>query len=189
MYIRTAVKIKKALIHKAKVKKTFSKTIAKEESSTNVVHAAQANKYLEEAAVQKKRENEERAKLRKLTADAVDAAPPKEQMHPQRQAALKAPETREVEQSRQEGTHRKWRPPKPKTSSFKREEEYAANIQAEREAAAKEAELKRKAHEHKDRERQRRKKVMSARTGKGQQKLGRQGAMLLDKVKAQLGIS
>lgn len=150
------------------------------------MHAAQANKYLEEAAVEKKREEEERAKLRKL---AVDVAPPKEQMHPQRQAALESPEVREIEEGRREGAHRKSRPPKPKTSSFKREEEYAASIQAEREAAAKEAEQRRKAHEHKERERQRRKKVMSARTGKGQQKLGRQGAMLLDKVKAQMGVS
>lgn len=94
-----------------------------------------------------------------------------------------------VEDCQREGTHRQWRPPKPKTSSFKREEEYAAKVQADREAATKEAELRKKTHEHKERERWRRKKVMSARTGKGQQKLGRQGAMLLDKVKAQMGIS
>lgn len=108
-------------------------------------------------------------------------------MHPQRQAALEAPEVKELEES--QGTKRQRRPPKPKTSSFKREEEYAANIQTEREAAIKEANQRRKTQEHKERERQRRKKVMSARTGKGQQKLGRQGAMLLDKVKAQMGIS
>lgn len=153
----------------------------------NVVHAAQANKYLEEAAVQKKQQDEERVRLRKLVEDAADAVPPKEQMHPQRQAALEAPEAKESEEG--QGTNRQRRPPKPKTSSFKREEEYAANIQAEREAAIKEANQRRKAQEHKERERQRRKKVMSARTGKGQQKLGRQGAMLLDKVKAQMGIS
>lgn len=133
--------------------------------------------------MQHKREEEERARLRKLVEDA---APPKEQMHPQRQAALEASEVKELEEGR--GISRQRRPPKPKTSSFKREEEYAANIQAEREAAIKEAGQRRKAHEHKERERQRRKKIMSARTGKGQQKLGRQGAMLLDKVKAQMGI-
>lgn len=133
--------------------------------------------------MQQKREEEERARLRKLVEDV---APPKEQMHPQRQAALEASEVKELEEGR--GISRQRRPPKPKTSSFKREEEYAANIQAEREAAIKEAEQRRKAHEHKERERQRRKKIMSARTGKGQQKLGRQGAMLLDKVKAQMGI-
>lgn len=112
-------------------------------------------------------------------------------MHPQRQAALEAPETAvETEETRQEGTHRQGRPTrKLKTSSFKREEEYAAKIQAEREAAIREAEQRKKAHEQKERERQRRKKVMSARTGKGQQKLGKQGAMLLDKVKAQMSIS
>lgn len=136
--------------------------------------------------MQQKREEEEKARLRKLVEDTADAAPPKEKMHPQRQAALEAPEVKELEGR---GVNRQRRPPKPKTSSFKREEEYAANIQAEREAAIKEAEQRRKTHEHKERERQRRKKVMSARTGKGQQKLGRQGAMLLDKVKAQMGIS
>lgn len=141
--------------------------------------------------MQKKREDEEKARLRKLAEDAAGGEvgdAPKEQMHPQRQAALEAPETEEVED--RQGTYRGRRPPKkPKPSSFKREEEYAANIRAEREAAIKEAEQRRKAHEQKERERQRRKKVMGARTGKGQQKLGKQGTMLLDKVKAQMGIS
>lgn len=109
-------------------------------------------------------------------------------MHPQRQAALEAPPMEEVEDL--QGNHRQRRPPKkPKTSSFRREEEYAAKIQAEREAATKEAEQMRKVHEQKERERQRRKKVMSARTGRGQQKLGKQGSILLDKVKAIMGKS
>lgn len=187
------VKIKKSLIHKAKVKKTFSKVVSKDELSTDP-YAAQAQKYLEEAALLKEQEEKERARIRKAAEElgGVEKDSPEskvQKMHPERQAALETPAPVE-EKDQEEKGYRSRRPPKkPKTSSFKREEEYAAKVQAEREAELKEIEQKRKNHEQKERERQRRKNVMGARTAKGQQKLGKQGSMLLDKVKAMMNSS
>lgn len=114
-------------------------------------------------------------------------------MHPQRQAALGKPEVvqQEGEEEGKQGQgasyHRK--PKKGKTSSFLREEREAARVKGEREAKRREAELKRKAMERSQQERMRRKKAMNARTTRGQQKLGRQSQLLLEKVQGQLGVS
>ncbi|RPA94457.1 hypothetical protein L873DRAFT_1814256 [Choiromyces venosus 120613-1] len=112
-------------------------------------------------------------------------------MHPERQAALDQPEAPRVEKGEDakngdKGTWRK-REKRKKTSAFFKEEREAARLREEREEKERQIKAREVAAEKARKERALRKKVMSARTAKGQQKLGRQSTLLLEKVKAQIG--
>ncbi|KAL7266865.1 hypothetical protein RUND412_010569 [Rhizina undulata] len=182
-YKRKVDKIKKTLIHKAKVKKTFFKQTSTT-STAEDPHAARARALFEEA----ERLKQEAAEARRQSPNSKDPSEPqrsKTEIHPERQAALSKPEEPipEEPQSRPRGRPQR----KPKTSAYKKEEDLAAKLKAEREAAAKELEEKERIRKQKEVERSKRKKVMNSRTRTGQQKLGKQSLLLLDKVKSQMG--
>jgi len=177
-YKRKVDKIKKTLIHKAKVKKQYSKTLSVENPSTDP-HSLYAQKLLKEA----ERERRERAgRQRKENDDAEQKGHEPPAVHPDRQAAIDGADS--AQQAKASGERQKRRP---KTSAFKKEEEYAAMVKVERGKAAREAEERRREKERRTREREMRKKTMSAKTRHGQMKLGKMSQLLLEKVKHQMG--
>ncbi|KAA8910559.1 hypothetical protein FN846DRAFT_775130 [Sphaerosporella brunnea] len=162
-YKRKVTKIKERLIHKAKVKKQYRKTLA----------SAPAEK--------------ERLERRKKAAEAVEnsggdeAEAESSAVHPDRQAAM------DTEPSPPAAVKTGRRERRPKTSTFKKEESIAARKKREREEAARLAEERRKEREKRIAEREMAKKTMSAKTKTGQLKLGKQSHVLLKKVMEQLG--
>jgi hypothetical protein len=142
-------------------------------------------RLLEEAAAERQQRERKDA-----VVEDVNVGMGATEMHPQRRAALdKAERVQEEGQEQDQGTSRRRKPKRKKTSSFLREEREAAKIKEEREVEQRKAELRRKAVEKSQKERIQRKKAMNARTSRGQQKLGRQSKLLLGKVQAQLGVS
>ena len=111
------------------------------------------------------------------------------EMHPERQAVLDQPEVTRVEEDPKNVDKGAWRKrdKKRKTPTFLKEEREAARLREEREEKERQIRARKVAMGKSRKERALRKKVMSARTAKGQQKLGRQSALLLEKVKAQVG--
>ncbi|CUS09128.1 unnamed protein product [Tuber aestivum] len=182
-YKRKADKIKKSLIHKAKVKKSFAKIIPGDAPDTDP-HAIRAKRLLEEAAAER-----ERAKSAGIKdGEDGNAITATTEMHPERRAALDQPEAARVEDPKNVGKGAwKKRERRKKTSAFLKEEREAARLREERKEEERRIEARKAAMEKSKKERALRKKVMSARTAKGQQKLGRQSALLLEKVKAQVG--
>jgi hypothetical protein len=180
-YKRKVTKIKERLIHKAKVKKQYSKTLATAPIDPAVdPNAARALRLLEEA----EKERLERRQKAKAEVDEGEAAEPEQPsaIHPDRQAALaREPSPPPVKTGRRER--------KPKTSAYKKEESFAAKQKREREEAARLAEERRKEREKKIKEREIAKKMMSAKTKTGQLKLGKQSHVLLKKVMEQMGKS
>jgi len=112
------------------------------------------------------------------------------EMHPERQAALDQPEVTYVEEDPKNVDKGGWRKreKKRKTSAFLKEEREAARLREAREEKERQIRARKVTMDRSKKERALRKKVMSARTAKGQQKLGRQSALLLEKVKAQVGV-
>lgn len=186
LYKRKVTKIKETLIHRAKVKKQYSKTIAASDTASSDPHVQRAQKLFEEA------EQERNARRQKaLEANAAAAvgdnetlepsAPPA--FHPDRQAVLDA-ETTKASKVLEERERRKR---KPKTSSYQKEEQFAAQQKHDREEREAIAAANRKDREDKIRERDMRKRTLGAKTRTGQVKLGKMSHMLLDKVMAQMG--
>lgn len=180
-YKRKVTKIKERLIHKAKVKKQYRKTLASAPVDPAVnPNAARALKLLEEA-------EKERLERRKKAAEAVEnsggdeAEAESSAVHPDRQAAM------DTEPSPPAAVKTGRRERRPKTSTFKKEESIAARKKREREEAARLAEERRKEREKRIAEREMAKKTMSAKTKTGQLKLGKQSHVLLKKVMEQLG--
>ncbi|KAI2621141.1 hypothetical protein GGR54DRAFT_639270 [Hypoxylon sp. NC1633] len=167
---RKVDKIKKDLIHKAKVKKAYKKIKAAEQISSK------PNATTTTAA----------------TGEDADAAPPSPQLHPERQAMLdedEQPEPSPPPVSAQ-------RPPRPrkhkqrKPGYFDKAVVDAERKKAEAEARAKEIERRNEERSRKIAERERFRRAMAkARTpGRdGQRKLGRESGLLLEKVKRMVG--
>jgi hypothetical protein len=156
------VKIKKDLIYKAKVKKSYAKIKAREP--------------IEEP--------------RALAAILQEPAPePSQVIHPERQAMLDAPkEPTPPPQSESQQRPRERRPKRPKYF----EKELAIAEQRKAEAEARRAEFERRERERRQKieERERFRKAMAkARTGgkNGQRKLGKESKVLLERVKKMVG--
>ncbi|PWW76408.1 hypothetical protein C7212DRAFT_317758 [Tuber magnatum] len=184
-YKRKVDKIKKSLIHKAKIKKSFAKTISGDTPDTDP-HAIRAKMLLEEAAAER-----ERAKYAELKdGENGDATTATTEMHPERRAALDQPEAARAEEDPKNVGKGAWkkREKRKKTSAFLKEEREAAKLREKQEEEERQIEARKVAMEKSKKERALRRKVMSARTAKGQQKLGRQSVLLLEKVKAQAGV-
>ena len=162
---RKVIKIKKDLIHKAKVKKSYAKIKAQELST------------ITEAAV----------------SSEVSAAAPAQELHPERQAMLDAPRedtppprTSQSFPSRQ--TTEKRRNKKP--GYFEKEVAFAERKKQEQEERRKEFERREKEKKEKIEERERFRKAMAkARTGgrNGQRKMGRESKVLLERVQKLVG--
>ncbi|KAI0172258.1 hypothetical protein GGR52DRAFT_461242 [Hypoxylon sp. FL1284] len=160
---RKVDRIKKDLIHKAKVKKAYQKIKAAEQKSS-----------------------------KPDAADDVDEAPPSPTIHPERQAMLDEDEE-EPEPSPPPPTERQPRQRKQKQRKpgyFDKDTAEAERKKAEAEARAKEIEERNAERDRKIAERERfRKALAKARTpGRdGQRKLGRESGLLLEKVKKLVG--
>ncbi|KAK4697281.1 hypothetical protein P7C71_g766, partial [Lecanoromycetidae sp. Uapishka_2] len=151
-------KIKKDLIRKAKVKKSYSKLKEREQHE-----APKASMYDEE-----------------LHPDATASL----ELHPERQAMLDEPEA--APQGLVQSVPRTQRkPPRPKVVPFQKEALHAQQRREERERRQKEIEERNRERQAKIEERERFRKAMAkARTGgrDGQRKLGRESKVLLEKV-------
>ncbi|KAF8544939.1 hypothetical protein BDD12DRAFT_800908 [Trichophaea hybrida] len=174
VYKRKVTKIKETLIHKAKVRKQYSKVLSSVDPSTDP-NVLRAQKLFEEAEQERLLR---RAKTIESEAAEGEAEPPG--VHPDRQAILDREGTPEKSQAER-------RKRKPKTSSYKKEESFAAKQKKEREEAARQVAARRKEQEQKTREREMRKRAMSAKTRDGQVKLGKTSHILLEKIMAQVG--
>ncbi|KAG0644797.1 hypothetical protein HOY80DRAFT_1006713 [Tuber brumale] len=173
------------LTQNTKVKKSLAKTISGNASDTDP-HTIRAKRLLEEAAAERERAKSTEPK----GCEDGDAIVATTEMHPERRAALDQLETACVEEDPKDVDKGAWRKrgKKKKTSAFLKEEREAARLREEREEKEREIEARKVAMEKSKKERALRKKIMSARTAKGQQKLGRQSALLLEKIKAQVGV-
>jgi len=161
---RTIVqKIKKNLIHKAKVKRSYAKL--------------------------KERELQQPQAIRPIDPSVeVETAEPSLELHPERQEMLdKPPQGPEEVHPRPAPSHsRAPRQRRPKPIPFEKEARLAEKRKAEAEARRKEIEEAQKQRQRKVEERERFRKAMAkARTGgkNGQRKLGRESQVLLEKVK------
>lgn len=103
---------------------------------------------------------------------------------------LDQPEMTRVEEDPKDMDKGAWRKreKKRKTPTFLKEEREAVRLREAQEEKERQIRARKVATDKSKKERALRKKVMSARTAKGQQKLGRQSALLLEKVKAQVGV-
>jgi hypothetical protein len=161
---RKVIKIKKNLIHKAKVKKSYAKLKAREPpvDKSNLDGASKDNQ-----------------------AAAVLPPQPSQELHPERQAMLDAPRepTPPPLKASQARSERK-RSRKP--AYFEKETAFAEQKKAEAEARRIEYERRDRERKEKIAERERFRKTMAkARIGgkNGQRKLGRESKVLLEKVK------
>ncbi|KAH6996120.1 hypothetical protein BKA56DRAFT_570633 [Ilyonectria sp. MPI-CAGE-AT-0026] len=163
---RKVTKIKKDLIHKAKVKKAYAKIKAREQ----------------QAVPEGKSGGDDEAQEEKELADQV-----KEKIHPTRQLMLadedKAEENageREDTERHGDGQRRRTRRPGYYDKQLKKAEEQ----RNEAEERANEFQRRREERERKMAERDRFKRAMAkTRDRDGKKKLGRESALLLDKVK------
>jgi len=165
---RKVIKIKKNLIHKAKVKKSYAKLKAREPPIDKPI-TFEASEEVHPAA----------------------SLPPKpsQELHPERQAMLDTPRelTPPPLRAPQARSERK-RSRKP--AYFEKEIAFAEQKRAEAEARRVEFERRDRERKAKIAERERSRKTMAkARTGgrNGQRKLGRESKMLLEKVRRVVG--
>ncbi|KAI5781479.1 hypothetical protein EDC01DRAFT_239891 [Geopyxis carbonaria] len=179
-YKRKVDKIKKTLIRKAKAKKQYSKIISAENPAADP-HALRAQKLLEEAEQERIARRKQQEEEKSSPAPGEDSQPPA--VHPDRQAAIDNSDS--AEQPAEERPNER-RGRRPKTSSYKKEKEYAQKIKEEREHAIKAAEERRKERERKEKQRESRRRTMNARTRTGQFKLGKMSHILLEKVQEQM---
>jgi len=150
------VKIKKDIIQKAKIKKSYAKLKAREPVAPSAF-PTEADDELQ-----------------------PDGEPASQELHPERQKMLDDPE----EQQSTQRTARDRRSRKP--GYFYKEKAIAEQRKAEAEARRKEFEQRQDEKKRKIEERERFRKAMAkARTGgkNGQRKLGRESKVLLEKVK------
>jgi hypothetical protein len=157
------IKIKKDLIHKAKVKKSYAKIKAREPPIDRPI--------------------------REDTVEPQLPIPePTQELHPERQAMLDAPEP--VPLSQRLAQPRAERPRQRKPVYFQKEIEFAERKKAEAEERRLEFERRDKERKQKIEEREKYRSAMAkARTGgrNGQRKLGRESKVLLEKVKRVVG--
>jgi hypothetical protein len=166
---RKVDKIKKTLIHKAKVKKSYAKIKAQEQANIE-----------SERKIYDALEREE---------DGVGKT--QQELHPDRKAMLDAPEEEEEEHARDRAAERNRRRGNAngrgnKPAYFAKEMEIARKQKEEREAKQAEFERRQKEIAEKREERERfRRQMAKARSGgkNGQRKLGRESKVLLERVK------
>lgn len=160
------VKIKKDLIHKAKLKKSYARVKAREPEIPNPSYAPSSP--TSEAAVE-----------------------PSQELHPERQAMLDAPREPTPPPQSQSSLQRPSRERKNRRPGyFEKEEAYAEQKRAEAEARRIEFERRDKERKQKVEERERFRKTMAkARSGgkNGQRKLGKESQVLLEKVRRTVG--
>ncbi|KAI1807608.1 hypothetical protein F4811DRAFT_445679 [Daldinia bambusicola] len=188
---RKVDKIKRDLIHKAKVKKAYKKIKAAEQASskpnTTLITEDESSK-----ANGNGNENSDASADADADADA-DATPPSPQLHPERQAMLDGDEEQAEPSSPppsgdQHLRRRKQKARKP--GYFDKAVADADRKRAEAEARAQEIAKRNAERERKIAERERfRKALVKARTpGRdGKRKLGRESGLLLEKVKKMVG--
>ena len=155
------VKIKRDLIHKAKVKKSYAKIKAQTQSTAQAVSDEQPAQ-----------------------------AEVSQELHPERQAMLDAPRepSPPINQQQQRYSKEKRRGQKP--AYFEKELAYAEKQKAEAQARRAEFERREQERRRETEERERFRRAMAkARTGgrNGQRKLGRESQVLLEKVKRLVG--
>ncbi|KAI0882774.1 uncharacterized protein GGS22DRAFT_168694 [Annulohypoxylon maeteangense] len=165
---RKVDKIKKDLIHKAKVKKAYKKIKAAEQASSKPETTGGTE-----------------------DADATEA-PPSPQLHPERQAMLdeeeEQPEVTSQPRSGDRPRRRKQHPRKP--GYFDKASADAERKKAEADARAQEIERRNEERNSKIAERERFRKAMAKarKPGRdGQRRLGRESGLLLEKVKKMVG--
>jgi hypothetical protein len=155
------IKIKKDMIHKAKIKKSYAKL--------------------------KAREPIEHVPIPSLPDEPVE--PASQELHPDRQAMLDTPEEPTPAALTRTGTGRSQRRNN-KPGYFEKEVAFAEQKKAEAEARRVEFERRDKERREKIEERERFRKAMAkARTGgkNGQRKLGKESKVLLERVKRMVG--
>lgn len=188
IYILAVTKIKKDLIHKAKVKKEYAK-IKSQEPRQKPQRKPVGQDDSDDAAADSHRD-EDAGALKDRKADhateAADSAA--EKMHPTRELMLKDEEKAQAGagaepedgQGPSDGMRRRTRRP----GYYDKQLRKADEKRAEAEERAKEAQRRREERERKLAERQRFKKAMAKTRGRdGKKKLGRESTILLDKVK------
>ncbi|KFZ16646.1 hypothetical protein V502_04993, partial [Pseudogymnoascus sp. VKM F-4520 (FW-2644)] len=174
---RKVIKIKKDLIHNAKVKKSYAKVKAREEPTPASV-APDASTIVIQAP-------EEPI----APVPAPSEPEPEQELHPSRQAMLDAPLAPPATTvPRFSGPKKTERAKKPGYFDKAKAEADAKRVEAE----ARRAEFERRDKERKGKveERERHRRAMAkARTGgrNGQRKLGRESVVLLDKVRRMVG--
>ncbi|KAI9171018.1 hypothetical protein HJFPF1_00497 [Paramyrothecium foliicola] len=165
---RKVTKIKKELIHKAKVKKAYAKIKAREEQTHE--NASQPEPSGEHAVDEKPGSEET-----------------EEQLHPTRKLMLKDEDVAQAsatgarnEEPQSDGHRRRTRRPGYYDKQLKKAEEQRSEVEAKR----REFQRRQEERERKMAERERYKKAMAkTRDKNGKKKLGREGNLLLDKVK------
>ncbi|MCJ1381204.1 hypothetical protein MMC17_004313 [Xylographa soralifera] len=161
-HLRKVQKIKKDLIHKAKLKRSYAKLKERELDSKTSIYA-----------------------------EAPPEEPASLELHPARQAMLDAPEEPpQGTTTSTSGDQRRPRSRKPKPIPFQKEAREAQKRKEEAQARQEAYEQSSRQRQQKLEERERFRKVMAkARTGgrNGQRKLGRESQVLLEKVKRVLG--
>ena len=160
------VKIKKDLIHKAKIKKSYAKLKSQVPIKDTPLPA-----------------------ITNLSEEEEAATEPAQALHPERQAMLDAPrEPTPPAGSDFQRQPKDRRPRRPKY--FEKEQAFAEQKKAEAEARRAEIERRNSERKQKIEERERLRKAMAkARTGgkNGQRKLGRESQVLLERVKRMVG--
>ncbi|KAL8720753.1 MAG: hypothetical protein Q9225_002419 [Loekoesia sp. 1 TL-2023] len=162
-YRRKAKKIKDSLVRKAKVKKSYSKIKEKEPTILPKYYADQS-------------------------APDTEQAPASMELHPARQAMLKEPEIKHIQDDHGSSHHdvRSKKPRKPKPIPFEKEARLAQQRKEEQKQKREAAERARAERQRKIEERERFRRAMAkARTGgkNGQRKLGRESKVLLERVR------
>lgn len=157
------IKIKKDLIQKAKIKKSYAKIKAQ----TDLTPTA-------------------------LPSDPEPVEPASQELHPERQAMLEAPEAPKFppNQESQSYSQRPQQRRAKRPGYFEKELEFAEQKRAEAEARRAEFERREKEKKGKIEERERFRRTMAkARTGgkNGQRKLGKESQLLLERVKRMVG--
>ncbi|KAI1094859.1 hypothetical protein F5B19DRAFT_443725 [Rostrohypoxylon terebratum] len=187
---RKVDKIKKDLIHKAKVKKAYKKIKAAEQASSKPKPAIVDTNNQDGDGDRKGNENENEN-------ENGDAEPPSLQLHPERQAMVDDEEGEEEEEQQEPLSHtqsgdrprrRKQHPRKP--GYFDKASADAERKKAEAEARAQEIQKRNEERNRKIAERERFRKAMAKarKPGRdGQRRLGRESGILLEKVKKMVG--
>lgn len=187
-------KIKKDLIHKAKVKKAYKKIKTTTTTESESKKPTIANIDTEHVTIVKTTTNDEHQK------NDAEPEPPSPQLHPERQAMLDgdvletAPlETKEDQQTHDAQTQKQRQRPsrfKKKPGYFDKaltiaEQKKAEVAERAAEQARREAEWKRK---REDRERYQRAMAKARKPGRdGQRRVGRESGLLLEKVRKMVG--
>lgn len=192
VYRRKVTKIKESLIHKAKVRKQYSKTLASSSDPAADPNAIRAQRLFEEAEQERLQRRAKEAESRPVDdgddndndSNDNDNDDSDNDGDKDSDVGHAVPDGETMSGGTQTGRRRKRRP---KTSPYMKEESFAARRRKEREEAARQAEGRRNARKEKVREREMRKKIMSAKTRSGQAKLGKTSHVLLDRIVARMG--